>query len=677
MKKLWFWAILFAPLLCSSAPSQTLEVIDVNPLIHTLAVSEGQCVGVSGCIRRMDGFSVRGAILVVNFYDSAGKDVVSVQEFRTVQGYRFLISKWLKGHYSYLMGNDAAMPFCFDISVPKRAVSCKIRIGSLNGKDRVLLKDFSVGAYPPSRALSHQSIALVLVGISLVIMLILRRKAIRTENSFCELGDEYHVARRIFMYCVVALCVVMASVFLWEAYSAVSRCKWGHFISFSSVTGQALFVAFLSAMLYYVTRGRRWLIILLIMLACLLLNLIAIRLTHSLYVQTMVSDPLNVEVSIKAPNVKCLHMPMFFYWCNYELLCSCLGKIFFRDIQVAQYLNAVCTTAAVYPVFRLSEKVAGIGVAIFVALLMGLSPIISVFETILIGDFIAASAYAYALYFFMRAAEGSRFSDKIRDSAVSGVFLGLAQLIKPIAIIFIMMMLAMALINILRQGRKSLLVWLALLAMLFGVYVFVGKGGQDALIEVAKPLRINPEGTPYRGFLMGLNVETHGKYDSKLSQKLHKMTDDEQRRALKKLLKEKWRSFPALFGEKVDIMYSDPYFAWTFYERSIAPSFMPEWLRDMMCTWNFLVLLLVGVGAAGLVVSRHSRKNDIGIAAVFVVAAFTAALLLIEVNGRYKMVIFPIYFLLIPYARVWVQKNRVYEMVEKLWNWLAERIRRF
>ena len=677
MKKLCFFAILFAPLLYCSASSQTLGVIDTNPLIHTLTVSEGQCVGVSGRIRRLDGFSLRAAILVVNFYDSAGKDVVNAQEFRTVHGYRFLISKWLKGHYLYLMGNDTAMPFCFDISVPKRAVSCKIRVGSLSGKDRILLKDFSIGEYPPIRALRHQFIALLLVGISLMTVLILRRKAMQLENHLCELDESCRVARRICMYCIGALCFVMASVFLWEAYSAVSRCKWGHFISFSSVTGQVLFVALLSVMLYYATNGRRWLIVLLLLLISLLLNVAVIRLTHSLYLQTMVVDSQAVETCINSPDVRCLHAPIFFYWCNYELLCSALGKLFGGNIQVAQYLNAFCAAAVTYPVFRLSEKAAGTGIAIFTSLLMGLSPVISVSGTILTGEILSAVAYTYALYFFIRTTEGGTFREKMWYSALSGLFMGGAQLLKPIAIIFILTFLAIALVSILHYGRKNLLIWLSTLTMVFGVFVYVGKYGQDVIIEVARPYRINTEGTLDRAFLIGLNVETHGKYDSELSHRLHKMTSEEQRRALKELFKEKWRRFPALFGEKIDIMYSDPFFAWTYYERSIAPSFMSDWVRDLMCAWNFLVLLLVGVGATGLVVARHSRKNDIGIAAVFVVAAFTAVLLLIEVNGRYKVVIFPIYFLLIPYVRVWVQKNRVYETVEKLWNWIALRIRRF
>ena len=152
---------------------------------------------------------------------------------------------------------------------------------------------------------------------------------------------------------------------------------------------------------------------------------------------------------------------------------------------------------------------------------------------------------------------------------------------------------------------------------------------------------------------MGLNAETHGEYNKELSLKIQGMTRDEQRRAVKDLIKTKWRSFPGLFGEKLDILYSSPSFAWTAYERAIAPSVLPKGVKNLMSAWNFLVLLLVGIGAAGLAVSCRRSKNDSGMAAVFVVASFTALLLLVEVGGQYKMALYPVYFLIIPSVGEW------------------------
>ena len=654
LKKYCLLVMLFAPLMCGYAGEETLEKINSkNPLIRSFGTSEGRCVSVSGSIEYRKGFSKRAAILVVNFYDAAGKDVVRRQEFQTPQGHRFVMSTWVKGHYSYLPGDVKAIPFCFDINVPRRAVSCKIRVGSMDKQEKAILKDFSMGEYSRGRPFYHLSIALLLIGISLITALILRRKVILPENSSCELADGFRIARRIGAYGVVAFCVLMALLFLGQAYSAVARCEWGNLLSFSSAIGEALFVALLSAMLYYATNGRRWLIVGLILLISLLVNVTVIHLTHSLYLQNMAGGFWPVGSCLNASAVNGLYEPLSFRWCNYELFCSLRGKVFFKDVRVAQYLNVFCATAAAYPVFRLAEKTAGVGMAIFVTLLMGLSPVLSVFAMIVTGDFLSAAAYMYALYFLMCGIDEERFVYRMRDFAISGLFMGVGQLLKPMATIFILMLVAMSLINILRQGRRSFLVWLAMLTMIFGVYVVVGKCGQDVIIEVAKPLRIDPEPSLYRGFLMGLNAETHGEYNRELSLKIQGMTRDEQRRAVKDLIKTKWRSFPALFGEKLDTLYSNPSFAWTFYDRSIAPSTLPGWVKNLMSAWNFLMLLLVGVGAAGLAVSWRRRKNDIGTAAVFVVVAFTAISLVVEVGGQYKMALYPIYFLIIPYAGEW------------------------
>jgi len=684
MKRLWVLAILIAPLLCSSDPGQALEKIDVNPLVSTLAVSEGRCVGVAGGIEYSGGFSRYAGVIVVNFHDADGKEVYCGQELQGSQGSKLKISKWLKGYYTYLPGNVIAVPFYFDINIPKRAVTCKVRIGSKSDKKgEVLLTDFSVGEYSRSRVLRHQFTTFILIGVSLFVALILVRKAGLSETVHIEDGEGWRGALRIGLLCIASLCFIMATVFLWEAYVVGSTCKSCAPLSFSAVMGQFFFVVFLSAIVCHVAHGRRLLLISFIMLICLILNVIVIRLTHSLYDQIMFSDYNFVEMCIKSSLVECQHKPMFFYWCNYELLCSFLGKVFYRDIQVAQYLNALCATAVIYPVFRLSEKTARTGIATFISLLMGLSPILSIFGTILTGDFIAATAYTYAFYFFICVLEGKGLYAKIRDSAISGMFLGVGQLMKPIAIIFVVTMITMALISIFQHGRKSALMWLSILAMIIGTYVFVGKLGQDAIIEVAMPLRIDPESLGLdRSLLVGLNMEIpgkYGRYNRDLSMRIDKMTKGERQRALVDLIKTKWNRFPTLFSEKLDVMYSNSSFAYDPYATSVAPSSVPQWVKDSMCTWNFIVLILVGFGVAGLAVCRYSRRNDVGIASVLVVAAFTGVLLLVEVQGRYKIAIYPIYFLLIPYAIVWFKKEnplyvRIGSLSRKLWFYLEGKL---
>ena len=170
--------------------------------------------------------------------------------------------------------------------------------------------------------------------------------------------------------------------------------------------------------------------------------------------------------------------------------------------------------------------------------------------------------------------------------------------------------------------------------------------------------------------LIGLDVKTKGWWSKDRKDFVRSISEEESVVALKKMLADNYAKLPELFAVKLKRIYSSPIFGWEWFEKSISPASASPWLRSSMCLWNLAVLILVFLGAGGLAVTRGivCEKGLIGFMAVLVIEAFTSILLLIETQERYKIAIYPIFFLVVPYVRTWfsVKENLAYQSSIKL-----------
>ena len=481
-------------------------------------------------------------------------------------------------------------------------------------------------------------------------------------------------AEKVWRGCTMLLSATVAVLFLFSICVAVST--FHGTIAPSAVLQYILFLLLASTLMrgiFMSGRRRRGMAIPALMLGCLLLHVVVITLTHALYKQSMYSDFAVVEQCITSPIVKIGHAPEFFYWCNYELICSILGKVFCRDIRVAQYLNAICCVAAIMPVFRLSERIAGFHVAVFTSLLMGISPIMSVYGTVLTNEFVAAVMYIYAFYFIIQVLDVALWKEKSWYVLWAGLFLGLGQLMKPFAGIFLAMTAVMVAFDLLLFGRQRFWRWVGVFVLLLFTYFLVFESGQNAIVQIARPQRVDKgmsSGQVVKRLLVGLNADTNGEYNSNWVKFVNGLSEEERLVALKRLIADDYAKLPSLFTKKLKRVYSDHRFGWSWYDRSIRPKRVPGWLKSAMGVWNIAVLFLVFLGTLGLAVTRKMEQGKlrIGVAAALVTAAFTSLLLVFEVQERYKGAIYPIFFLLVPYARTWfsVEDNRLYGGVVKI-----------
>ena len=104
-------------------------------------------------------------------------------------------------------------------------------------------------------------------------------------------------------------------------------------------------------------------------------------------------DSLRAQKSLEAGCIAFFRPQRLYYWINYDLVLSILGKVFAPKLIVGQMLNAICRALALYPVFRLGERVAGRRMARFTVILLAMSPTLTLYSSTLVGDFIAAMFY--------------------------------------------------------------------------------------------------------------------------------------------------------------------------------------------------------------------------------------------------------------------------------------------
>lgn len=649
-----------------------------SPLTYSFPVKEQHVIEVSGRIhvRGVTNY-LRSAIFAINIYDEEGKDL-AVKELS--------YSPSLKGYFRSLQGGPEPLSFNLELRVPQGAAYAKIRLLKHDKNHRVALSSFSCALTKPRNLMRILLLVCLLWGVAGIGLAVLRRR--KATNDIMDVGISGPVnCGRVFSVwrvSAIVLASVLAIVFLFAINIAVSMKQHGEMIESATVLGYVLFLVLATALLCSVfRRGRRMqcMAVPAIMLVCFLLHVVAISITHALYVQSMVSDFAQVEKCILSPTVIISHGAEYFYWCNFELLCSALGKVFCRDIRVVQYLNAICCVLAVFPVFKLSERAAGFSMAVFTSLLVGISPIMLIYSMIPTSEFIAAFMNIYALYFIIRMLESITWAEKCRYALWCGLFLGIGQLMKPFASIFIVATAIMVTWDLCRFGWRRTWRWAVVFAFLLGTYLLVSESCQSAIIQIAKPQRIEKTGKNIvRTLLLGLNAETNGGFNKERSSWIRGMSEEERSAALRKLIKNDYAKLPTLFATKFRRIYSIPAFGWSWYENSILPQRVPMWLKSSMCVWNFVALFLVCLGVAGLAASRGiaEEKGRVGVVAALVTAAFTSMLVLVEVQERYKMAIYPVFFLLVPYVRTWfsVKDNLVYEGAMKLFAVVKERIKR-
>ncbi len=410
--------------------------------------------------------------------------------------------------------------------------------------------------------------------------------------------------------------------------------------------------------------------------------LVVINLAPELGQRKMPFDSLRAQKSLEAGHVAFFRPTKFYYWVNYDLLLSTLGIVFSPKLIVGQVVNAICRVAALYPIFKLSERISGRRIARFVTIIAALSPALTLYSTTLVGDYISAMFYLYAFYFFITKSDHERFSvDNFVLWVVVGLLAGLGYLFKTISFLYVVAFVVWAILAILEKNRIRVALQICLAASVIGLAHGSVKALRShvfsAACEIAKVKECGASsftsGVLYEMWL-GLCVQTGGWYSPTRDKAFRAASKEKQVEMVANMLKTDRAKYPRFMVDKFRTIWGSNDAlgsVWDWFRMSCQKdcynmrdkNYCVAWLKPLLRAEHLFLVALFLFGAGGVLCSMRRRMDfwEIGIVSTIIVVSFAVMSMLIESHSRYRVAVYPFFFLLMSYACVWFERdNPVY-----------------
>lgn len=371
-------------------------------------------------------------------------------------------------------------------------------------------------------------------------------------------------------------------------------------------------------------------------------------------------------------------------WANYEVFLSLLSIVFGGTLSVAQTANAIAHTVVLYPIFALSERICGRRMARLVVLLAAFLPSVYFYAFVLNSENISSCLIMFAGYFVLTAfRRESTLGTALLQAFFAGFFLGVSHLFKGITVVFVTALFGIAAIACLRLTAKAFVVKVVFFVLLM-IPMYMGTkyvAQKTVALLAGKPelcMAVAESSPLLYELTLGFNVASMGHYNHRLCQQFLKLSEEERWSFFKNRVKNDWRKYPEFMVKKFARIHGAPtqqagssvYFSWTFIDskgKNRSPAFLLEWGDAGSLVFKFLFIMAV-LGTC-LCRGRSLEYLIPGLFSLIVILLFAGIQQLIESNGRYKISIYPFYFMVLPYMCVWFERdNPVYV---RLSRWLG------
>ncbi len=619
-----------------------------TPVTYSLPVEAGEVVDIHGGWGRT-GSTNYPAVIWVNFKDEKGKDVPTKA---------LPYSRWVKGWFTYLSGEEFLAPFHLAFHVPERARTLTVRIAKMPkmGDQNVRLDKLSIRVR--GKNYMFWVYGCLFVFLAFLARYLNKKHCCCAENALFVLptGGVRGVWRGILFCAMIATVAVFAALTVRAFIITYPPC------TCQDVVMQIAVLVVLAFALNKITGRSAKVKIITLMVVAALAYAAILRLTHGLG-QHMQSDFDLTAHAITEPDSGFCHYPKYFYWCNYEVLCTLLGRLVCPDIVVGQILNVVCCVLTIPPFFALVKRSTDNSWAVFITLAFCLSPALILFSTLLFGEFLAMLLFTLAFYLLMRLFNGG---DSVAGScfiaAGIALLLALGEAFKPITMIFAISFAVLLLLELLVRRAKGWKVPVTIFFVFLCVYLISVPCVQSCFNTIAGPQRIEKSGwNKFAALNIGLCVESKGTSRGQVIKDKNVLmkSEAELSRMLWASVKKDWKSYPKLFAQKMGYLYADTKWGDFWYDFTIKPHSVRPWCHAIVVTSLIVFLVLFVLGLAGLLLRMTVSFEGClpGLASTILIAGFTAVIMLGEAQPRYKLVMWPFFFIVMSYARIWLEKD--------------------
>lgn len=353
------------------------------------------------------------------------------------------------------------------------------------------------------------------------------------------------------------------------------------------------------------------------------------------------------------------------YWVYYEILLSVIGNVFGHSFVNGQFLNALCCSLVVFPVFKLSEQVAGHGVARFVSLLMILNPALAFYCTAYTGEFLFAVLMLYGMYVYVRMFSGiSTFKRNFMSAILSGGFLGLAWIFKPLTYLGMIAGFVVAILFLCQRFSRAAMLKVVLLLCVwvisYGSVKAIAALSFDALGGIDRQtVRGESFGdTMIYELILSLNLDRHGAYNRDLALKVRRSKD--RLEILKNAVVRDHQKYPNLMVRKFRNLYGShnstgaimSWYRWTTRDDGAKGNDFPNcplWAVPLVDNALFLFAMVFFAATIGQFFCRGKEPSEWVPRMTFalIVLGFVGMSMLIEAHGRYRVAVYPFFFLIL------------------------------
>lgn len=350
-------------------------------------------------------------------------------------------------------------------------------------------------------------------------------------------------------------------------------------------------------------------------------------------------------------------------WMNYVLILRWASRLLGTGFAVAAMFGVVCPSVTAVAVFLLGRELSGTMFrARFAALAYAFFPSCIAYSVVCTPEHPAGMCFAGTAFCLVRMSKCETAGRSVAWAAAAGVLLGIGHSVKPLAPLFIGALAVVQCCRLAGCAMRSWMMPLVLLALVAGIQ-FVLSRGMIRLAEREFNVSLMDKQSSVHMFVVGLNRQGEGQIHlGDISRTVPRSmasgaTFEEANRAGLKALVNDWRGhaseIPSFFAKKAIWAWQDfntPFLHlswahggtdWTELKMPHVPKFVPA-------ASQMLYVLLLLAAAVSVFVDGFANRLAALRFVVLVALGYFCISMIIEGQSRYKYLVLPYLFALVP-----------------------------
>ena len=357
----------------------------------------------------------------------------------------------------------------------------------------------------------------------------------------------------------------------------------------------------------------------------------------------IVSGNLNVAANSE-------YMLRWGYQMGYTLFMSLLLLVFNNALFI-KIVNCIFTALIVLLIYLISKEITNKKMARIISLIYMVFPFPLLFNTVLSNQHISSFLFLLAIYILISKKFKEMHSNK--KYALAGVCLAVGNIIRPEAIVFITSILLFLILTTKKENWVNA-------CKRFGVLILVYLVITMSSSFIAVKTGISPSGfkntEPLWKFTVGLNPETKGDYNGKLSEQFNKESNEKHLERLFDYSIGSLTELPSLFMYKAQHFWLESDLGWSLFYLSgkqvnaFGVKISDDTIINLFYSLNQLIIYTVFIFALISIFIKRRNTSNIQLLFLIILFVYFGVYLLIESTPRYAYTAQIFLFLMSTYA---------------------------